>query len=403
MVDSKATSQGLSPQGPSNLKEENEAISYAFFINSMNHALAHWMTLGVVGALFCVGVVAMFTGPIGMALGVGAMVLSGLLMWGHFQAQPTVPTQSEADEAFARPRRIRRVRKRREAAARTEDLGLSGDEQLDFLALAYGVLPSKLAEVDVEQPLPATSRLLQTLRQVERNGFWGGDTHAYYLAHAFNVAVYSRARAGRAFYDTLPFNTEADQRIDLINRGRGHWLTTVTATNPVGVSTRQTWDNLAGGDCFFYAFSLGLARIMKQEFAESTAGDASSKLFDHWCELDPTMKALKQEVRTFVEKDNPRVNKSEHLTWGRLQRSLRHIVSDILCRAAREEAGDAARKYKAEPEGRAWRVALDGCHMQKVEGSHIYREFSTRGLAGQESLFASVPVKPADLGARPPG
>ncbi len=72
-------------------------------------------------------------------------------------------------------------------------------------------------------------------------------------------------------------------------------------------------DNPGGGDCLYYAFSLGLIDIVQKQ-----AQEGSTELFDAWLRLDPT---LQHEVLLKVD-----IKKPNQKFWERLTDQLRHIV-----------------------------------------------------------------------------
>jgi len=318
-----------------------EAVSPTFFLQVMNH----WSTPGIAGAVVALSLLVLCSGPWGITLGVGALFTGAMFSAARLFTPDPVKNKNVKQLTFPAPVSY-------------------GYAAHDFLSLIYGVTESNFKHVHLPQNPSDNSPIIAVLNEVMDKGYWGAELHAFYLGEVFGVPLkgmnYSKNEAySRPLYELSSSHYEA---ITLINKQRGHWTTKMG---------QEEWDNPGGGDCLFYAISLGLVRLIQQE-------GSNSFLLKKWQELDPELGLQAQMLEIFVTEKNPKQNKEACVLWERLQMSLRKIVAKHMVTRVMQEAETAISNDTSDSKNAAG-------YLQ--EHSHIFREFSSRGSVGAENLF----------------
>ena len=126
-------------------------------------------------------------------------------------------------------------------------------------------------------------------------------------------------------------------------------LTKPTHTEPVSVVDKDL-DNPKGGDCLFYAASLGFVRMVQHE-AISKNPRLNRQLFERWHRLDPSI--------SYEQLSRFNIARPDRAEWDVLQQSLRNILASIRI--------SEMQRVKAEA------VASGDC--QILRQSSVYRHF----------------------------
>jgi len=392
-------------------KKKTEPVSPTFFLKVMNH----WATPGIVGAVVGLSLLLLCAAPLGIALGVSAFftgaIFSALRFFGSssktYKKPKEKPKETPKDKPKNKPKDKPKdkPRKRPISSSRLPQPTLQAltlpdfefDTLENFLCLLYDVSPYMLKTMQVNAAIAPHSSLIDSVNEIKNNGVWGTALHADYLARLFGVhcdGVMVDAKTqlhGRAKFSTLEalpggnwsFTGERESEyldaVRLINHGNGHWTTLLGRRPASGEDDAREYLNNPGEEnCFFYAFSLGLARAIFKNNS-STKSIKDSPLFLIWCDFDKNMKNLGVAHALFNlgESENPKQDSKLHKTWCSFQRSLRHIVAYYMTTAYLPYEGSLAlTAYESIQTTEGSQAEKNKILNKLFDDSPLYREFN---------------------------
>jgi hypothetical protein len=345
-------------------KKQPEPVSPTFFLEVMSH----WTIPGVVGAVVGLSLLFLCSGPWGITLGVAALFSGAIFSAARFFGSNTV--------AHKKPRTSKRSREKE--TTKSVPYPVPDSDPLErFLSLLGG--------------LDSNSPLIKSINKIKTIGESGTELHVDYLARLFAIPYRVVGVSGDVRVDDFgnvshfnPGKSDAIQSgytncIQLINHGGRHWTTMFGKEPVVGeTDTRNYINNPGGGDCLFYAFSLGLARLLCKDVQDASALEKSA-LFQTWRTLDPRMaktsaaKALYQ----LGKENNPLNHMIICKNWSFFQRSLRDLVAKSMCEQLTHEGASALNAYQqiqANPKNQSKGNEL--VIIKLFDENPLYREFN---------------------------
>jgi len=360
-------------------KKKPEPVSPTFFLEVMNH----WTTPGVVGAVVGLNLLLLCSGPWGITLGVaasfsGAIFSAARLFGSNTVAHKKLRTskRSRNNEKIFAPRVLFQPESEPEPVPNP----ISDSDPLEhFLSLLYGVGPELFRSMRSDVMIDNKSELILCINQIKTAGSWGTELHVDYLARLFFIPYRVVGVSGNARVDDFGMVSHLDvgksdgiqsgytNGIQLINHGGGHW-TTMFGKEPVlgELETRKYMNNPGKGDCLFYAFALGLARLICEEIRDVHALEESG-LFQAWRTLDPrmTQAGAAEALYQLGTEDNPLNHHVICLNWRLLQHSLRDLVAQSMCKQLTHEGALTLEAYQNIHENQA----------DPMDKSPLYKEF----------------------------
>lgn len=385
-------------------KNKTEPISPSFFIKVMEH----WTTPGVVGAVVGLSLFLLCSGSLGLALGVSAFftgaIFSSVRFFGSSPEKYKVPKEKFKENAKEQPnvnfklnskKQYRSSLRASPSVLRALTSANTGIDSLAFfLCFVYRSVPAMLRRMQPHVEVDHASRLITCVNKIKQDQEWGTDVHAGYLARLFGVhcegvTVALKARLhSRAKFSTLQvipggdwsFNAERkhEYAVELINHGNGHW-TTLSGCQPAAgeKDTRDYLDNPGKGGCFFYAFSLALARQMYKHCL-SIENIKRSSLYVIWSNNDINMKNpdVVHALYYLGRSENPKLDTKLHKAWSYFQRSLRYLVAHYMSKQLSGEGLLALHAYQDIQKNQGDPVYQDNIIHKLFTESPLYREFN---------------------------
>ncbi|MDF1827421.1 MAG: hypothetical protein P1U39_03990 [Legionellaceae bacterium] len=377
-------------------KKTTDSVSPMFFLQVMNH----WATPCLTGSVLSLSLLLLCSGPWGIALGVGVsfsgMIYSAVRFFGSrksSQALTQQPFSPESKLSIYPPSPV---------GSSTPVLDVDSLER--YLTLLYGVEPELLQQMQTQVMINPHSPLITGVYRIRERYHWGTELHVHYLSDLFDVPyrvfTVSGGTRGDASGYVAHFNLgktdcnplEGLNYIQLINHGGIHW-TTVLGTEPlVGEEEQRTClDNPAGGDCLFYAFSLGLAKYMCHDVS-SAKEMKQSAIFQRWRKLDPGMKERGRATAFFNlgKAASPLKDVRLHAAWDACQRSLRHLVADYMGKQLIAEGGIALDSYQSMFTNQDTSPTREQCVIELYNQSPLYREFNLLYNLDKKNKFGDL-------------
>lgn len=345
-------------------------ISPAFFLQVMGH----WSMPGIAGAVLGLSLLLLCSGPWSITLGVSTLFTGLMFSAGRFFGVNTTTQKTQ------------KIRTKKINSASPSVLS-EPDPLEAFLCLLYGATPEELNVMPTGADIAPDSRLIACVDEIKKDGQWGTELHLHYLAHLFCIDYACvRVSEDKQMYDAggvSGLNPKLlDQQsfkevktVQLINHAGLHWVTMFgDAPRPNAKETRVYLNNPGEGDCLFYAFSLGLGRLM----CEGIKGiDALKKtrLFNIWLGLDKNINVhgVCEAILGLGQSRNPMKDDNIKQVWFYFQRSLRYLVANHMVEQLKVEGTHALVAYQEIQKNRANEheilTILFG-------GSPLYREFN---------------------------
>lgn len=364
-------------------KKTTDSISPIFFLQVMNH----WGTPGIVGSMLGMSVFLLCSGPWGIALGV-TVSFSGLIYSAARFFGGTPVKSNNSLQYFPHSERRATIFSPRSVSSPSSILEVDSLES--YLFLLYQVEPPQLLCKQTNIRIDSKSPLITGIHRIQESHRWGTELHAHYLSRLFNVPYCVVRVSGRVRVDASghvahfnPGKKDYNQLqglnyIQLINHGGMHW-TTMLGTEPlVGeVEQRIYLNNPGGGDCLFYAFSLGLAKYMCHDVS-SAKEMKQSALFKQWRKLDPVMKERGRATAFFNlgKAASPREDVTLHAAWGRCQQSLRCLVARYMHEQLIEESAIALDIYQKIHAKQPGLCSKNFYIAELYDKSPLYREYN---------------------------
>jgi hypothetical protein len=363
-------------------QKTTDSISPMFFLQVMNH----WVIPGIAGGVLGLSLLLLCAGPWGIALGVtlsfSGMMYSAARFFGA-RTSSQVHTQhlfaSDSKDSIYPPSPV---------GSPTPTLDVDSLER--YLTLLYGVAPELLAQMQTHVAINPHSSLITGVHRIRTRHHWGTELHVHYLSRLFDIPYRVVKVSGRVRVDAFghvahfnPGKTDRNQLrgsnyIQLINHGGTHW-TTMLGTEPVvGELEQRTYlNNPGGGDCLFYAFSLGLAKYMCYDVS-SAKEMKQSALFKQWRELDPVMKERGRATAFFNlgKACSPWEDVRLHAAWDTCQQSLRRLVAEYMEQQLMKEGIIALKIYQSMHANQDESRTRERCIVELYNKSPLYREFN---------------------------
>jgi len=364
-------------------KKETDDISPTFFLD----VLGHWVTPGAAGAVVGLGLFLLCSGPWGVALGVAA-AFSGVIFSALRFFSSNTPSQNKTKHTSHHPIKAKTFSPK---IILPRAPVLDSDPLERFIYLLYGVGSERLKSIRTDVVVVDThSPLITGVQNIRVAGTWGAELHVHYLSRFFGVPYRVVRVSGNVHVDAFghasdlnPGKTDEIQLmctryIQLINHGGVHWTTMFGKEPVVGEEeNRQYINNPGGGDCLFYAFSLGLARYICHDVTTPKELEVSS-VFQAWCKFDPGMRESSRAKALFALGTVTPLqhNRWLHSYWNIFQQSLRSLVAAYMCHQLKHE-GIAVLKTYQNIHANQWDgVKTNGLLIDLFDQNPLYREFN---------------------------
>ena len=363
-----------------------ESVSLTFFLEVMNH----WTTPGVVGAVVGLSLLLLCSGPWGITLGVAASFSGAILSAARFfglntvaQKKPRTSSPSREHERILTPQVLFQ-------SEPVPNPVPDFDPLERFLSLLYGVSSDLLKSMRSDVVINATTPLIKCINQIKSDGSWGTELHVDYLARLFAIPYRVVGVSGHVhinnFGNVSSFSAGKSDGIQsgytnciqLINHGGKHWTTMFGIEPVVGeTETRNYINNPGGGDCLFYAFALGLARLICEEVQDISTLEESA-LFQTWGRLDSKMRkvGVAEDLYQLGTEANPFNDNVCVSKWMPLQQSLRHLVTKYMCEQLIHEGALALEAYQNIHANQESKNENNKLITELFDKSSLYREFN---------------------------
>jgi|TARA_R110002126_G_scaffold110918_1_gene248317 hypothetical protein len=364
-------------------KKEKNDISPTFFLD----VLGHWVTSAAAGAVVGLGLFLLCSGPWGIALGVSTS-FSGVMHSALRFFSSSAPSKNKTKQTSHHPIKAKTFSAK---IILPRAPVLDSDPLERFISLLYGV-DSELLKSSGTDVLfvDAHSPLIAGVQNIRVAGTWGTELHVHYLSllldipyRVVRIPANVRVNALGRVSDLNPGKTDniqlmGNHYIQLINHGGVHWTTMFGKEPVVGEEeNRQYINNPGGGDCLFYAFSLGLARYICHDMRTAKELEVSS-VFQAWCKFDPGMRDSNRAKALFaLGTVSPRqYNLTVYSYWNIFQHSMRSLVAAYMCHQLKHEGMAVLKAYQNIHANQWDGVKTNGLVNNLFAQNPLYREFN---------------------------
>jgi|GEM_PF-1850318 len=363
-------------------KKNVDGISPTFFLD----VLGHWVTPGAAGAVVGLGLFLLCSGPWGIALGVAAS-FSGVMLSALRFFSSSTPSKNKTKHTSHHPITAKTFSPK---IILPRAPVLDSDPLERFISLLYGVDSKLLKSIRTDVVVDTHSPLITGVKNIRVAGAWGTELHVHYLSRLFGVPYRVVRVSGNVYVDAFghvsdlnPGKTDDIQLmctryIQLINHGGVHWTTMFGKEPVVGeAENRQYINNPGGGDCLFYAFSLGLARYICHDMTTAKELEVSS-VFQAWCKFNPGMREPNRAKALFaLGTVSPlQYNRGLYSYWNIFQQSMRNLVAAYMCHQLKYEGIAVLQTYQYIHANQWDGIKTNGLVNNLFAQNPLYREFN---------------------------